>query len=97
MQRSRSNAGLYLGFGCLGVALGPLIVFVLLQWSFGLFAGNNGLGLGLWAFLSSPVVVLVLVLGALRDDRKQRSIATPRPTSSSQLPSAGPPSGPSTP
>ena len=82
MPHTRSNAGLYLGLGCIGVAVGPIAVFALLQWAFGFFPGNNGLGLGLWLVASGPVALIVLVLGVFRDDRTQRSLTANAPTSS---------------
>ena len=94
MPRLRSNAGLYVGLGCVGLALGPLVLFALLQWAFGLFPGNNGLGLGLWAFVSGPVAVLVLVLCVLRDDRTQRVTAAKGSPSSTPLRSPGQPPAP---
>jgi hypothetical protein len=80
MPHIRSNAGLYLGLGCLGVAVGPIAVFAFRQWAFGLFPGDNGLGLGLWLVASGPFALVVLILGVFRDDRTQRSLAATAPT-----------------
>ncbi len=67
-----SHAGLIVGSGCLGLAVGPLLLFVLLQSLLGMFHGNNGLGLGLWFAFATPVAAVVLVIGVVRDARRNR-------------------------
>ena len=72
-RSSRSHAGLLVGIACLALAVGPLLVFVLLQSLLGMFPGSSGLGLGLWCAVATPVAAIVLAIGAIRDSRRNRS------------------------
>ena len=49
--RAFRNPAMIGGVALLVVSIGPLIIFGILQ-QFGYFPGNNGLGLGLWFFLT---------------------------------------------
>ena len=75
-----THTGLSVGVGCLAAALAPLLIFLVLQF-FGLFAGNNGLGLGLWGFFMTPVARLVLVVGAIVDSRRNQRVRSGEPDS----------------
>jgi uncharacterized membrane protein YkgB len=66
----RSIPGVLTGVGCLALAVGPLLLFGVLQSLFGLFAGSNGLGLGLWFFFTTPVAAIILIVGAVMDSRR---------------------------
>ena len=75
-RKSKSRIGVIVGSGCLGLAVGPLLLFVLLQSVLGMFPGNNGLGLGLWFMVATPVSAVALALGVAFDARRNR---LPRP------------------
>jgi hypothetical protein len=58
------NAAFIGGLALLIVSSGPLIIFGILQ-QLGYFPGNNGLGLGLWFFLTIWPALGFLVAGVV--------------------------------